>query len=111
MVEKVLEVLVSDLKWKGNTPHPEPRTDGKLTAETLWLSQSHTGDYHDNMNSEIFMKWVELKLVPLFEGLYPCKKMILVADNAPYHHKRAIGSLGSLRKKKLVELMKKHKVE
>ena len=37
--------------------------------------------------------------------------MILVADNAPYHHKRAIGSLGSLNKKKLIGLMKKNKVE
>ena len=37
--------------------------------------------------------------------------MLLVADNVLYRHKRAIGSLGSLSKKKLVELMKKHKVE
>ena len=57
------------------------------------------------------MKWVELKLVPLFERLYPAKKMTLVADNAPYHHKRVISSLSSLNKKNLVELMKKHKVE
>ncbi len=37
--------------------------------------------------------------------------MVLVADNAPYHHKREIGSLASLSKKKLVELMMKHSVE
>ena len=37
--------------------------------------------------------------------------MLLVADNAPYHHKRNIGSLASLSKKQLVELIAKHKVE
>jgi hypothetical protein len=44
---------VDDLKWKGDTPHPTPRLDGKLTCETLWLAQSSSGDYHDNMNSHL----------------------------------------------------------
>ena len=71
MVETILDIPLSDLTWKGDTPHPEPRVDGKLTAETLWLEQSHAGDNHSNMNSDMFMKWIELKLVPLFERLYP----------------------------------------
>lgn len=33
--------------------------------------------------------------------------MVLIADNAPYHHKREIGSLGSLPKSKIVDLMEK----
>ena len=37
--------------------------------------------------------------------------MILIADNAPYHHKREIGSLASLKKGNLVNLMVKHNVE
>ena len=37
--------------------------------------------------------------------------MILVADNYLYHHKRALGSLCSLSKKKLVDFMKKHSFE
>jgi hypothetical protein len=37
--------------------------------------------------------------------------MILVADNAAYHHKRVIGSLASLSKKKLIEMMVKYNVE
>jgi hypothetical protein len=37
--------------------------------------------------------------------------MILVANNAPYHHKRMIGSLASLTKKKLIELMIEHNFE
>ena len=39
------------------------------------------------------------------------KKLVLVADNAAYHHKREIGSIGSLTKKKLIELMEKYEVE
>ena len=31
--------------------------------------------------------------------------MILVVDNAPYHHKREIGSLAGLNKAKLVDFM------
>ena len=55
-------VPVDDLKWKGDTPHPTPpRNDGKLTAETFWLAQSHHGDYHDNMNSERFQQWLKEK--------------------------------------------------
>jgi len=38
----------------------------------------------------MFMKWVSEKLVPTFDRQYPGKKMILICDNAPYHHKREI---------------------
>jgi len=38
-------------------------------------------------------------------------KIVLVSDNAAYHHKRTIGSLASLTKKKLIEMMVKHDVE
>jgi hypothetical protein len=37
--------------------------------------------------------------------------LVFAADNAPYHHKRVIGSLASLTKKKLIEVMVKHEVE
>ena len=90
---------LSDLKWTGNTCHPETRPDGKLTCETLWVAQSHTGDYHNNINSDMFMKWVQEKLCPVFARKYPGRKMILIIYNAPYHHKRVIGSLLSYSKK------------
>jgi len=102
---------VFDLKWSGDTPHSTSRLDNKKTAELLWMAGSHTGDYHDNMNSEMFMKWLQEKLIPVFEKLYEGKKMVLVADNAPYHHKRIIGCLGNLSKKQTVELMVHHGVE
>ena len=59
----------------------------------------------------MFMRWVENKLIPVFKKLYPGKRMVLVADNAPYHHKRVIGSLGHLNKTQMVDLMVQHKVE
>ena len=37
--------------------------------------------------------------------------MILVADNAPYHHNRGIGLIGSKTKKQMVDLIHTHKVE
>ena len=104
-------IPVDDLIWTRDTPHPQDREDGKKTCETLWMANSHTGDYHDNMCSSMFMQWVENKLIPVFEKLYPGKRMVLVADNAPYHHKRVIGSLGHLNKTQMVDLMVQHKVE
>ena len=79
-------VPVFNLKLKGDTCHPEPRDNMLLTTETLSVAQSYTKDCHDNMNSEMFMQWVKNKLIPTFDKLYS-DKMILVADNAPYHHK------------------------
>lgn len=67
-------VPIDDLEWPGDTPHPEVRRDGKVTTELLWVAQSHTGDYHDNICSDMFMKWVEEKLVPTFDKKYPRKK-------------------------------------
>ena len=39
-----------------------------------------TGDYYGEMNSAIFMKWVETQLLP---GLRPASTVIM--DNASYH--------------------------
>jgi hypothetical protein len=84
-----------DLLWNGDTPHPTDCDDRKSTCELLWKAQSSTGNYHDNMISDMFMKWVKERLVPTFELLHPNKKMILICDNAPYHHSREIGSLAN----------------
>ena len=37
-----------------DTPHPIDENGEALTAELLWVAQSHTGDYHDNMNSDMY---------------------------------------------------------
>lgn len=62
------------------------------TCEMLFPSGDKAGsDYHKNMDAETFMKWVENRLVPAFRECYPEKKMVLVLDNAPYHHGMAEG--------------------
>ena len=47
--------LVSDLEWNGDTPHPKGNIK-KLTCETSWLATSHHGDYHNDVNSEMFLE-------------------------------------------------------
>lgn len=101
---------VCDLEWKKDScasKDRDPDDPSPINCETLWVAQNKTGDYHDNMNSKFFMKWVKQKLLPCFERLHQGKKMVLVADNAPYHHSREIGSLSGLKKIELVDLMEK----
>ena len=38
------------------------------------------------IKNQNFMEWVDEKLIPTFKARFPSKKMILVLDNAPYHH-------------------------
>ncbi len=45
-------------------------------------------DYHDTINGEKFIGWMQQRLFPTFNKLYPGKKMHLVLDNAKYHHHR-----------------------
>ena len=51
------------------------------------MAKSKTGDYHDNMDGEGFNWWLLHRLIPAFKFKYgDDMKMILVMDNAPYHH-------------------------
>ena len=58
------------------------------TAEMMFPAgeKSSLGDYHKNMNADMFMLWLKRRLIPTFKVLYPGKKMILILDNAAYHH-------------------------
>ena len=100
---------MDNIKWNKDTPHAddvEITDEVLLTAENIWLATSSTGDYHDNMNGEMFMKWVKNKLMPTFKRMFPGKKMVLVMDNAPHHHVREIGTKGAI-----IDLMKKYQVD
>ena len=71
-----------DFTWgKGRSKDITQTSKAGLTCETLWTASQHTGDYHDNMDSERFMDWVEHRLVPTFKANYPDKKMIVVSAN------------------------------
>jgi hypothetical protein len=60
------------------------------TAEWIWEANGKVDDYHQNMDGVGFEKWLENRLIPAFEALYPGKKMILVMDNASYHHQHNV---------------------
>jgi hypothetical protein len=49
-------------------------------AELIYKAGSASGDYHGQMNSINFEKWVTEKLLL---NLHPCS--VVVLDNAPYH--------------------------
>jgi transposase len=63
------------------------------SLETLMLFQARkaTGDYHANMDSDMFCKWLEENLFPVLDrhGI----RAILVMDNASYHCVAAPGSI------------------
>lgn len=48
---------------------------------SIFTSGTKSGDYHDDMNNENFMKWTKTQLIP---NLPP--KSVLVIDNASYHN-------------------------
>jgi transposase len=57
------------------------------TAEWVWEAKASRGDYHDQMDGDMFEWWLENRLFPAFEAKYGSEmKMILVMDNASYHH-------------------------
>jgi transposase len=68
-------------------PALERVRDSRNTAEWVWPAKSKFKDYHDNMDGEGFEWWLANRLIPAFTARYgPEKKMILVMDNASYHH-------------------------
>ena len=111
---------IEKIKWKGDTPHvnyPEIKTINEdadplpLNSKLIWISYSHTGYYHDNMNGKMFMKWITTKVIPLAARNYPGVQILPVMDNAPYHHVRGIPSLTSFPKKIIINLMKEHNID
>ena len=59
---------------------PVQRRDSSK-EQLVWKAKSSAGDYHYEMNGDIFFKWVKEKLTP---HLPP--KSVLIIDNAPYHN-------------------------
>jgi hypothetical protein len=59
------------------------------SCEFIFEAALDSEDYHKNMNNTVFMQWVRNRLMPAFQRKYgPRMKMILVLDNARYHHPR-----------------------
>jgi transposase len=67
-------------------------TDAKL----VFKSTRKTGDYHGQMNFELFEKWFEEKLLPNIP-----KQSIIVMDNASYHNRLSEDSPPTKRSSKI----------
>ena len=77
---------INDLDWQDDTCHPKIRDNGKITCDALWEEQSQKGDYHDNMNSEMFMLWIYINYVYVVKGaglktLWPLPTSIFIYFN------------------------------
>ena len=74
----------------GERPQPAEFDSGRYpTAEMVFRAKSSRGDYHDNMDTDVFMMWIDRRLLPAFRAKYgPDMTLVLVIDNAPYHHGR-----------------------
>lgn len=56
------------------------------TCEMVFRGKVGRGDYHKNFDGDMFMKWINERLVPTVQHKYPDKQVYVVMDNAPYHH-------------------------
>ena len=64
-------IIINAISQKGWIPH----------AKLVFKSTRKTGDYHGQMNKELFFKWFTEKLLPNVP-----EKSLIVMDNAPYHN-------------------------
>ncbi|CAG4974205.1 unnamed protein product [Colias eurytheme] len=78
--------------------------DGALL---MFKANSKTGDYHDQMNTENFSKWLKEKLIP---NIPP--NCIIVMDNAPYHSKEEdrTPNMGS-KKEEMIKWLQANNIE
>jgi transposase len=70
-------------------------------------------DYHDTINGEKFIGWMQQRLFPTVQKMYPGKKMYLVLDNAKYHHHRGPDWFSPSAKKKgqLADFLRQRSVQ
>ena len=70
-------------------------------------------DYHGNIGTEMWMMWLENRLIPSFKKKYPGKKMILVMGNASYHnaHEEDWVPVSNMNKEQLVKAFDKPGIE
>ena len=71
---------------KGKQGGKDSSLEDAETAEFLWQAKLAKGDYHAEMTDQMFMEWLERRLTPAYKAEFKDKKMILVLDNASYHH-------------------------
>ena len=90
--------------------------DGKeldpLAALLLFKAQKSSGDYHSQMNSDVFCGWLQNQLFPALASRNI--KAILVLDNASYHCCAAEGSINVdtfTSKEKIIRIFEQYGIE
>lgn len=71
-------------------------------------AKSNQGDYHGEMNGELFKRWLTTQLLPSLPS-----PSVLVLDNAPYHSQLTEGSrcpTTATRKADLIKWLEHHKI-
>lgn len=63
-------------------------TNVELSCEFVFQSVGINDDYHTAINGSKWVAWLNNRVIPTFKARYQGKKMILVLDNAKYHHAR-----------------------
>ena len=85
-----LEGLAFQPDADGNPPRPDEFDSSVCdNAEMIFRAKSARGDYHDNYDTDTFIMWMERRMLPAFKAKHGDEKtLVLVLDNAPYHHGR-----------------------
>ena len=52
-------------------------------ADLVFTSKTNSADYHDEMNNEHYMEWLDEQLLPRLEG-----PSVIILNNASYHNKQ-----------------------
>jgi hypothetical protein len=95
--------------WLTNDPalHNDRVDQMTPSCELIYEAKKADGDYHTNMNGTIYMQWLRNRLLPAFMHCFPGQRMVLVLDNAAYHHHRGPEwiSVTSMKKQQLADKM------
>ena len=76
---------------KSNDPSndlSEQYPNAMVVAHLVSAEGIEPADYHDTIDGTKFIAWMKNRLIPAFKRKYRGKKMILIMDNAKYHHAR-----------------------
>ena len=83
------------------------------TVATLTDKKDDKEDYHGNIGTDMWMKWLENRLIPAFKAAFPQQKMLLVMDNASYHNAHEDGwvSASAMTKDQLAKAFDKYGID
>ena len=68
-------------------------------CDHVFVAKSKDGDYHNEMNAQVFMKWFEDQLLPTLK-----EPSVIVLDNASYHNTRCEETVAPIMNKRKQEL-------